>query len=64
MVGIARLWIEGRNSALISTAIGGLAESIISVLTIRPSRLMKPARSFEFDVAAFEDLRWWIEQEA
>ncbi len=27
------------------------------------SRLMKPARSLEFDVAAFEDLRWWIEQD-
>jgi toxin YoeB len=24
---------------------------------------MKPARSLEFDVAAFEDLRWWIEQD-
>ena len=24
---------------------------------------MKPARSLEFDVAAFEDLSWWIEQD-
>lgn len=24
---------------------------------------MKPARSLEFDVAAFEDLAWWIEQD-
>ncbi len=24
---------------------------------------MKPVRSLEFDVAAFEDLAWWIEQD-
>ena len=24
---------------------------------------MKPARSLEFDPAAFEDLAWWIEQD-
>lgn len=24
---------------------------------------MKPARSLEFDAAAFEDLAWWVEQD-
>ena len=24
---------------------------------------MKPLRSLEFDIAAFEDLAWWIEQD-